>query len=33
MCTLSAQARLKIAIIAVGDKAIGNVSFYASLQL
>ncbi len=32
ICTLSAQARLQIAKIAVGDKAITNVSFYASLH-
>ena len=31
ICTLSAQARLQIAKIAVGDKAITDVSFYASL--
>ena len=32
ICTLSAQARLQIAKIAVDDKAISNVSFYASLH-
>ena len=32
ICTLSAQARLQIAQLAVGDKAITNVSFYASLH-
>ena len=32
ICTLSAQARLQIAKIAVGDKAITDVSFYTSLH-
>ena len=32
ICTLLAQAQLQIARITVSDKAIANVSFYASLH-